>query len=632
MTRPTWTTMALLCSAVVLTTAALPQNAPPPCLISSNFNGTPIAGGQPVWFNSVFSLPGFDASRLTKPLTISFTGVKITFTANSTPYTITAPNASITYDPAATTATTTFTPGTPGQWTTTLPTTHLAGNNFLDGVEFLAPASGLPGGVQLVTWTGTFLSSATGLNVQWQWGAAVYTNFSTDYTKLGVKPVDDNQASSYKNSDHAGTPEYFTAYVTGGATGGGGSNFTGSYSGTGSCTAGTLVPTGSCQGSSSLTTLVTGRNVIGYVPKGNWSITPATGISVVNIEGTSITPTKVTTPNVVNSCAANSLTRQTVCTANNADVYLLTGTAIINTLSSSGTGTIRFSGGICTNCGVAMDAIHNKAAIGLSVGGAPGFQILDLGTQTFEPAFTSPAGRVSEDPLYDPIRNLLLSATETRDYEIIDLTNSTAPKFYENRGIASTGGLDSSAEECSTGIALAPGETFSGPSQVFIADLTQATVTAGSPGTWSAPSQVQTLTESFLPAGGRSSAVGGSAVAQGTHIGIISGEFGGNAITAIVLPATSGNGIPAISDWVTCGISPTFSNGYDPHTLAAYQSPNTGDAMAVLVDGGAFTAAVVDLSQMLDPTKVPRTTGPGLGHACVSGYLPSTVVSFVSVP
>jgi hypothetical protein len=58
--------------------------------------------------------------------------------------------------------------------------------------------------------------------------------------------VDDNQASIYKNSDHAGTPENFKASVTGGATGGGGSNFTGSYSATGSCV---LTP----DGSSSLT-------------------------------------------------------------------------------------------------------------------------------------------------------------------------------------------------------------------------------------------------------------------------------------------------------------------------------------------------------------------------------------------
>ncbi len=60
-------------------------------------------------------------------------------------------------------------------------------------------------------------------------------NFGADYNSLGVKPVDDNKASQNKNSDHAGTPENFKSFVIGGARGGGGSNFTGSYSGTGSC-------------------------------------------------------------------------------------------------------------------------------------------------------------------------------------------------------------------------------------------------------------------------------------------------------------------------------------------------------------------------------------------------------------
>jgi hypothetical protein len=71
-----------------------------------------------------------------------------------------------------------------------------------------------------------------GVSLQWQWAAAAYTSFNSNNNALGVKPVDDNKASVYKNSDHAGTPENFKSKVTGGATGGGGSNYTGSYSGT----------------------------------------------------------------------------------------------------------------------------------------------------------------------------------------------------------------------------------------------------------------------------------------------------------------------------------------------------------------------------------------------------------------
>jgi hypothetical protein len=54
---------------------------------------------------------------------------------------------------------------------------------------------------------------------------------SSDF-EAGAKPVDDKVQNPYLNADHAGTPENFKSYVIGGATGGGGSNYTGGYSGT----------------------------------------------------------------------------------------------------------------------------------------------------------------------------------------------------------------------------------------------------------------------------------------------------------------------------------------------------------------------------------------------------------------
>ncbi len=121
----------------------------------------------------------------------------------------------------------------------------------------------------------------------------------------------------------------------------------------------------------------------------------------------------------------------------------------------------------------------------------------------------------------------------------------------------------------------------------------------------------------------------GIAVAQGTHTGIITGESGGAAITAMALPTTSGSGIPALSDWVTCNIPGSFSTGFDPHAVTAYQSPNGGHAIGLVANAGATTLAVVDLTMMLNPTIVPRTGG---GHACASGTLPATVVSTIAVP
>jgi hypothetical protein len=388
-------------------------------------------------------------------------------------------------------------------------------------------------------------------------------------------------------------------------------------------------PPGSCQPSSSLSVLVSGSNVVAYVPKGNWSVTPVPDVSAVNVEGTSITNTRIPTgTDVINSAASNPITGQTVATANNSDVYILKGTGLDpsvspNPLTDAGTGAIGFSGGSATTTGVAMDATHNRAVVGLSIAGAPGFQFLDLGSSTFEPPFASPSGAISEDPLIDPTRNLVLSPSEGNNYEIVNVASSTSPKFFENGSIASGGVLDSAGEDCATGIALAPAEGASS-SNVYIADLTQATFTAGSPaGTWTAPSQVQTLSESSL-----SASASGIAVAQGTHTGVVTGEFGGESLTAIKLPTTSGSGTPAISDWVTCNIS-GFSNGFDPHTVTAYQSPNGDDAIGLLANGGASELARVDLTKMLDPTTVPRTAG---GHGCASGTLPAAAASLISVP
>lgn len=386
-------------------------------------------------------------------------------------------------------------------------------------------------------------------------------------------------------------------------------------------------PVGSCAPSSSLAVaVVKGTNVVAYVPKGWWG-SGATGISAVNVEGSALTPTAIGTPNAVNSAASNSVTGETVATSNGTDVYLIKGTSLTNTLTDGGSGNLDFSGGSPTTSGVAVDGTRNLAVLGLSVAGSPGFQFLNLANNTFGTPFTSPSGEISEDPLIDPFRNLLLSASENSNYEIVDISNPASPKFYEH----ATGGgeLDSSGEDCSTGIILAPAE-FSGPSSVFIADISHATFTPGSPsGTWTAPSQNQTLSESNLSAG-----ASGIAVAQGTHTGVITGEFGGNQITAFRLPATSGSGVPAITDWVSCGIgntpdSSSWDEGYDPHTVTAYQSPNSSDAIGLFANGGANWLAKVDLTNLLNPTVVPRD---GAGHACASGTIPSSVESFISVP
>jgi hypothetical protein len=417
----------------------------------------------------------------------------------------------------------------------------------------------------------------------------------------------------------------------------------------------TLAPE-ACLPSSSIGVLVQGTNAIAYAPKGSWGCSSSTGVNVVPIEtsagiGTGAAATTVSTANTVNSCSSNSATGETVCTANNTDVYLINGSTLTNTLTSTASGTVNFTGGSCTNCGVVIDSTTNTAFIAESVSGSSlgGFQMLDLATNTFAAPIQSGTG-ISEDIAVDPVRHLILSpnegftsGTSNGFYELVQIQPSTA--LFENQIVpiptptpvgapVVNPDLDSAAEDCTTGIALSTDE-FTG--NLFITDLTQATFTPGTPtGTWSAPGQFQYFPE-FDPSGptppGLSAGTSGIAVAPGTHLAIVTGEFGGNIEGVVQLPSTSGSGIPAAPDWVQftvpnepAPVSGPFSMGCDPHTVTAYVSPNSGKALGILGDGSASFLAIVDLQGILSAT---RTAGTHIVDPSVD-LIASHLVTFVA--
>jgi hypothetical protein len=207
---------------------------PPVCppatsCIGSDFNGTSMAQGNYIWLNSIVKVNG----RGSNPATIMFNNSVVSFSVNGLPITLSVPPSTIKFDNTAASATTTYNAGL-SAWVTTVPVNY-SGNVFLSGVAYKLPSK-YPGGIKPVTWCGDFTADTGGLSVQWQWGAAVYTTLCADLITTCVKPIDGNKQNPYTNSDHAGTPECFKKYVTGGARGGGGSNFTGSYSATKSAT------------------------------------------------------------------------------------------------------------------------------------------------------------------------------------------------------------------------------------------------------------------------------------------------------------------------------------------------------------------------------------------------------------
>jgi hypothetical protein len=191
--------------------------------IAVNFNHTAIPAGDTLWFSSVFKASGVGAAGAT----FDFTNSTISYTAKGTNYTINAPNADVTLSPTAKQATTAYDAAS-NTWDTVLPLNY-QGKGFLDGVAVPLP-QGLPGGIKNVTWQGQFNSNTPGLTVDWQWSAAAYKKFSSDYNALDVLATPEAHARGRDRLEHAGTPEAFDRYVRSGGTGHGGRNFTGSLS------------------------------------------------------------------------------------------------------------------------------------------------------------------------------------------------------------------------------------------------------------------------------------------------------------------------------------------------------------------------------------------------------------------
>jgi len=204
--------------------------------LSSNFNGTVIPAGNYIWFNSSFD-PG-PLSSGTDPVTILVTNGVITFTSNNVPYTLNVPNARIRFDAAATMASTQF---INNQWETVVPRTY-SSDVFMNGLSYLVPVN-IPGNYTNVKWTTDISIDKPGISLAWRWAAAVYTSFG-GHSGINVKAINGTTQNSYANSDRAGSPETYKAYVVNGAKGTGGTNYTGSYSaaGTISCGASERLP------------------------------------------------------------------------------------------------------------------------------------------------------------------------------------------------------------------------------------------------------------------------------------------------------------------------------------------------------------------------------------------------------
>ena len=439
-----------------------------------------------------------------------------------------------------------------------------------------------------------------------------------------------------------------------------------------SCSIVTNLPSQSCMPGTSVSALVLGKNVTAYVPSGSYEES-GVGVFAVPLEvapsglppsypalPAPVTISTGTDPvqGVINTCGGNSQTGKVVCTSNGNTVWLIDGTQPLasQTATSLTDGATagafqQYSGGDCQTCNVAIDPVHDLAYLSIATGtdsgqdspGGAAFQVLNLATNTFLPTLIQTGQEAtSEDVVVDPLRfgGLVLSPNEgyletaggVGSYQLIQPSTGSVFNFAPPGAPAGTSGdptigtgsgLDSAAEDCQSGIALATDEFTS---SIFLVDLNQVVFSSGTltwtAGTGATPGFSFTNIPdfaSFTTDVDEAGTAGVAVVAQGTHVGVVTGEFGGGTFMAIRLPSASGSGTPQLQDYVLATIPSTpdtidWALGADPHTLTAYMSPNSGQPYAVFEDdvdvlstrdGKRTWLAVVDLNALLAR---PRST------------------------
>jgi len=179
--------------------------------ITATFDHVNIPYGEVVWFSAVVQHRGNYYNDH-----LHFINQTITFVEpNGTTFSVKVPDGIVYFSETANTTSTVYYASN-YTWYTTVPANY-SGEIFLSGLAFYVRAGGLTGGTQ-VTWAGDFLVSEPCMDYQWKFTAAVYTEFSHNFSALGVTSIDSTHGWSHSStSDHAGTPENYSTDLSQGA-------------------------------------------------------------------------------------------------------------------------------------------------------------------------------------------------------------------------------------------------------------------------------------------------------------------------------------------------------------------------------------------------------------------------------
>ena len=188
---------------------------------NTSWNGFKVpAGTAPkVWVHAHIGTPkGIPTDTVTR---VRFSGASITLDGVRHPL----PDALMIFDPAMSGSITTQYDGMEKLWTTVVNPRQLSNELLVTGAA--VPVTREIAAGAKATFSFAVDSEAPSLSFPWQWSAAVYTAWPADWNKAQILP--------YHGSYHSGAPTDRDVQLSliAGPRGGGGSNFTGSWSATG---------------------------------------------------------------------------------------------------------------------------------------------------------------------------------------------------------------------------------------------------------------------------------------------------------------------------------------------------------------------------------------------------------------
>lgn len=190
----------------------------------NKFNVSSESGGV-VWVHAHLSgISGIPTNQISK---VVFSGVS--FVLNGMKYPI--PDGVVTFDPSASDTSTTTYNSLLNQWQTTINPNKISDEDFFTGAAIPVDPNIMGGGTATIQFT-TSSDDVTPISYPWQWSAAAYTWWPSDWNQALIQAYHGNGPAG---SQHAGAPDnkQVQKSLIQGPRGGAGSNYTGSWSASG---------------------------------------------------------------------------------------------------------------------------------------------------------------------------------------------------------------------------------------------------------------------------------------------------------------------------------------------------------------------------------------------------------------